>query len=170
MADGISIQVSGLKQVNKDLNSLSKQMRKRIVFGALRVGIKQIQKNARARVHSRSGRLRRGIVIKRSKINNGRRKPTLGLYLTIRTGKGRKDPKDAFYGQWVERGWNTKGPKRTSGGRGKGRQTQPGKTDVSGQHFMRRSLRSRRTVAVRATVKAVENGVRLVKQKLPSIS
>lgn len=94
----------------------------------------------------------------------------IGVYLTIRKGGGRKDPKDAFYGRWIESGWNVRG-KRISGrsasrsALNRGRKSAPGIRDVPGQKFIERAFLANRESAARLIVQAAERGAEIVAQK-----
>lgn len=176
MAD-FEIKVSGLKEFQKSLYSFSQQLGDKVVLDALRLGARAMQAKARAGAPRLTGRLRRGIVVKKSKINNGKRNETLGVYLTLRTGKGRKDPKDAFYGRFIEDGWNSRGKSNGKTGKGKrfeivsmfgsrtGRKSLPGKTNIPGIKFMQGAFNSTKNASVDLIVRAVEQGSEILKRK-----
>jgi len=171
-----AIEVRGLRELEADLNQLSHKLRTKVVRDALKLGLKQVQKDAKRRAPKDTGRLRRGIIIKNSRIHNGKRVGllgrTLGVYLSLRKGKGKADPKDAFYGRFIEDGWTTAG-KRTGDrrnitsqfGRRTGRKTQPGKTKVPGKQFIKGAWRNQKGNAIRLSVKAIEKGIDVLKRK-----
>lgn len=172
MAD-ISIEVKGIKEVQKALYGYSQQLGDKVVLGALRQGINVIAKKAKSVVPVKTGRLKRAIVVRKSKINNGKLSTSLiGMYMTIRTGKGKKDPKDGFYGRFLEDGWNVRGKNATKTERGarfegrKTRKTQRGKTDVPGRYFIKGSFIVVRNQAVAAFAAALRAGAEVVKRKV----
>lgn len=173
MAD-FELKVTGLKEVNKSLYAFSQQLGDRVVKGALRQGALLMQKKARASAPKITGRLRAGIVVKNSRIHNGKRKETIGVYLTLRKGKGKADPKDAFYGRFVEDGWNARGKKAGAGGRsaitstfGKrtSRKTLPGKTNVPGVKFMASAFSSTKEQSAQLIIRAAEQGAEILKRE-----
>jgi len=168
-----SIRVTGLKEAQKALYSYSQQMGDHVVIASLKEGAKVMQKQARANAPKITGRLRRGIVVKKSKMFTGRKTPgLLGVFLCLRLAGGRKDPKDAFYGRFVEYGYNSRGPgggfRRTITSRfgtRTGRKSQPGKTDVPGREFMGRAYNSTREMAAQAVVRSAIAGSEVVARR-----
>jgi len=118
-----TIRVTGLKEAQQALYAYSQQMGDRVVVAALKAGAKVMQRQARANAPKVTGRLRRGIVVGKSKIITGRKTPgKLGVYLTYRTTKktktgiaGRKNPNDAFYGRILEGEWTDRGGNKHAG-------------------------------------------------------
>lgn len=169
------IKVSGLREVQKSLYAYSQQLGDKVVLDALRLGARAMQAKARAGAPKLTGRLRRGIVVKKSKIHNGKRNETIGVYLTLQKGKGRKDPKDAFYGRFIEDGWNARGKSRTGKGqsfeivqrfgRRTGRKSLPSQTNVPGVKFMQGAFNSTKEASARLIVQAVERGAEILKRK-----
>lgn len=174
MAD-FEIKVSGLREVQKSLYQYSQQLGDKVVIDALKLGARAMQAKARAGAPKLTGRLRRGIVVKKSKINNGKRKETLGVYLTLRKGKGRKDPKDAFYGRFLEDGWNARGKSRTGKGQRAeivarfgnrtGRKSLPSARNIPGIKFMHGAFNSTKQQSANIIVAAVERGAQILKRK-----
>jgi HK97 gp10 family phage protein len=170
------INVSGLREVQKTLYQYSRQLGDRVVIQALLEGARYMQKTARSNAPRLTGRLRRGIVVRKSKINNGKRRNTLGVYLTIRRGRGRADPKDAFYGRFLEDGYNVRGKNRTSKGQRKeivnrfgsrtGRKSLPGSRDIPGIKFMKKAFDSTKQASARLIVAAAERGATILKTKV----
>lgn len=167
------LKITGLKEVQKSLYAFSQQLGDRVVRNALREGAKVVQKIAKSNAPVRTGRLKRSIVIRNSKINNGKRSEEIGVYLTVNTKKN-----GAYYGRFIEDGWNTHGPRgemrrmrrrrsilftdRVAGG---SRKTQQGRTDVPGVKFMGRAFSSGKSAAVNQIIRAVEAGAEIVKRK-----
>jgi HK97 gp10 family phage protein len=177
------IKVSGLKEVQKSLYQYSQQLGDRVVIAALREGAKLMQKNARANAPKKKGVLRKGIVVKNSKINNGKRKETIGVFLTLKKGKklvnddGKRirDPNDPYYGRFIEDGWNVRGKSRTGKGqrqeivsrfgRRTGRKSLPGLRDIPGIKFMRNAFNSTKEASANLIVQAAERGAEILKRR-----
>lgn len=154
MPDGISIKISGIREVNAALYKYSQQLGDKVVIDSLKNGARLVQKEAKRRAPKDTGRLRRGIVVRNSKIyKKGRHASKLGVYLTLRSGKGKKDPKDAFYGRFVEDGWKPRGDSRS----------------VTGKKFIKGAWLSRRTAAVKLIVQSARRGAEIVKRKIRNI-
>lgn len=181
MNEAFSLTVSGLPEINKALYAYSQQLGDKVVLASLREGAKLVQRQARAAAPRKSGRLARAIVVKTSKLHSAKRGGMLGVYLTIRTGKGKADPKDGFYGRWQEKGWNVRGKTRTAQNtpgrfnrRGifrlsraatGGRATLPGKLNVLGKFFVRDSFERNKVVAVQLIIAAASAGAELLARK-----
>jgi HK97 gp10 family phage protein len=170
------IKVTGLKEVQKSLYQYSQQLGDKVVMDALRLGARFMQARAKSNAPKLTGRLRRGIVVKKSKIYNGKRNETLGVFLTLRKGRGRADTKDAFYGRFIEDGWNVRGKSRTAKGQRAeivsrfgsrtGRKTLPGNRDIPGIKFMDRAYKTTREQSATIIVQAVERGSEILKSKI----
>jgi HK97 gp10 family phage protein len=170
------IKVTGLQEVQRSLYAYSQQLGDKVVLDALRIGARFMQSRAKSNAPKLSGRLRRGIVVKRSKIFNGRRNETLGVYLTLRKGKGRDDPKDAFYGRFIEDGWNVRGKSRTGKGQRAeivsrfgnktGRKSLPGIRNIPGVKFMDSAFKTTKEQSANLIVQAVERGAEVLKQRV----
>ena len=141
----VTVKITGLKEAQKALYSYSQQIGDRVVRAALRQGANIVLKQARANAPKRTGALKKALRVANSKINNGRkRNGVIGLYLSIRKGKGRGDAKDAFYGKFVESGW------------------QSGKTKVAGQKFVERAYLSQRENAAKLIAQSAIRGAEIV--------
>jgi HK97 gp10 family phage protein len=109
------IEVKGLKEVQKSLYSYSQQLGDKIVIGALRLGAslmrKEIQANApvykgKPRPYIIKGNLKKGFRVSKSRIYSGKTTSgTLGVFVTLKKGDGRSDPKDPFYGRFQNEGF-----------------------------------------------------------------
>lgn len=109
------IKVTGLKETQKALYAFSQQLGDRVVVKALTNGARLMQRQAKANAPVRTGNLRRGIVVKKSKIYNGKRTLNkLGVFLTLRKGK-KYGPRDAYYGVFQEGGWTDRAGKKHAG-------------------------------------------------------
>jgi HK97 gp10 family phage protein len=184
-----SIVVKGLQETNKALYSYSQQLGDKVILSALRNGANLVKKGAQAAAPIKTGALRRGLKVVRSKIYRGKvSSATIGVYLTLSKGGGRrskKDKKDAFYGRFQEDGWNVRGKTNTVGRenrRGKfrfsravqtayfggktGRKSLPGKRDIPGKKFIKGSFERNKTAAVQLIIRSAEAGADVVKRKL----
>jgi HK97 gp10 family phage protein len=167
MADTIT--VTGLKEAQRALYSYSQQLGDFVVFKSLRVGANIVRDAARAKAPvGQTGNLKRGIVVMKSKINNGRKSELLGMTVTIRTRKGAP-----FYGRFQEDGWNTRGARNGSRsniialfGARTGRKTQPGKTNVPGKKFINQAFIEKRAEAVDMIVRTSIAGADVLARKL----
>lgn len=150
MADGITIEIKGLRETQRALFAYSQQLGDRVVIAALTQGARLVQRAAKARAPVLTGRLKRGIVVRKSKIYSARRGGnTLGVYLSLRKGRGKKDPKDAFYGRFIEDGFTAKGGKK-----------------IPGKRFIQSALASTQEAAVQLIVQSAERGAEIVKRKV----
>ncbi len=176
----IEIKLKGLKDLERSLNEIPVQLKKTVIGKSLREGAKVIQKAARqAALPKRSGRLRRAIKVKVSRIHNKPRLGLFGVYIKIDPGKKKNDKNGAYYGHIIDGGWNTRGrmPKnmiervyargdvvRDFGARS-GRKTPRGKTNVPGRGFMLKGWGKHAQATVLA-IKSMERGVDTVKRRL----
>jgi HK97 gp10 family phage protein len=176
MADTIT--VTGLKEAQRALYSYSQQLGDRVVLGALRQGANLVKRAAQSNAPVKTGKLKRGIRVAKSKIHRGQLSDGLiGVYLTI-PNKKKGDP---FYGRFQEDGWNTKGAStagplsvkkvdrwliaRQFGGR-TGRKTQSGRQHVLGKKFIDRAFTEKREAAVDLIVQTATAGADLLARKL----
>lgn len=138
------IRVTGLKEAQQALYGYSQQMGDRVVVMALRTGANHMRKVIQANVPVRTGKLRRGFRVSRSKIYNGRRSAdVIGVFLTLRKGK------DApFYGRFVNDGWRA------------------GKRQIEGQGFVQKAYESARTVSADLIVRNALAGAEAVKRRV----
>lgn len=177
MPDDFDIKIDGIDEVNKALYAYSQQLGDRVMLKSLREGSKVVLREVRRLApKGRTGRLRKGIVVRSSRIHSARRsRSTLGVYMTLRKGSGRADPKDAFYGRFVNDGWNTKGRRAISTydaqqvkkifGKRSGRKTMRGKTNVAGREFFDRGFKKKRIAATNLIIKLILRGSEIVKFK-----
>jgi len=173
MADGVEIRITGLEEVRKALFSYSQQLGDRVVMAAVLAGAKFIQRAVKRAAPKKTGRLARSIFVKRSKINSTKRGDKVGVFVAIRRGKGRADPRDGFYGQWVVRGYNVRGKSKGGGGvfgrsdgRKSGRKSLPGKSNVAGRPFITDTFNTVKASAVEVVVRSLITGANIVKQRL----
>lgn len=110
-----SIKVSGLKEAQKALYAFSQQLGDRVVIKALTNGARVMQRQAQANAPVRTGTLKRGIIVRKSRIYNGKRVANkIGVFLTLRQGK-RYGARDAYYGKFQEAGWTDRAGRKQPG-------------------------------------------------------
>lgn len=144
----VTVKISGLKEANKALYAYSRQLGDRVVIASLRQGANLVLRQARANAPVRTGALRRALVVKKSRLYNGKRTTgVIGLYLSLRKGKGRKDGRDAFYGTFQESGWNS------------------GRRLVPGKRFVQRAYRAQRDAAARLIAQSAIRGAEVVARR-----
>ncbi len=146
-----SLEVRGLREVQKALYAYSQTMGDKITLSSLRQGANLVKKQAMSNAPVLTGRLRKGMRVTRSKRHS--REDVIGVYITFRTAKqkdrGRGKPKDAFYGRWVEHGFTS----------------QDGK-NIPGQRFLDRAYERQKGNAVRLIIKTAHAGGESVKRRL----
>lgn len=181
--DDFQVKVTGLKEAQKALYSYSQQLGDKVVIDSLKQGARIVQRAAKAAAPLRTGRLKRAIVIKKSKIYNGkRRSDMIGVFLTILSGK-RYGKRDAYYGRFQEDGWEVRGKKRTATNtpgrwnrhRSKyllsraatgGRKSMRSGLHVPGKFFMRDAFARNKVNAVRMVIAAAQAGGQVLARKL----
>jgi HK97 gp10 family phage protein len=154
MAAEFTVKTTGLQEAQKAIYSYGQQFGDFVIYKSLRAGANVVLREARANAPIKTGKLKKGIVIMKSRINNGKKSPLLGMTITIR--KRKQDP---FYGRFQEDGWNTRGKRVGSRaaivaafGSRTGRKTQPGKTDVPGKKFIENAFTSKQGESVNMIV------------------
>lgn len=175
------IKVTGLKETQKALYSYSQQLGDKVVIDSLKQGARIVQRAAKAAAPVRTGRLKRAIVVKKSKIYNGkRRSDMIGVFLTILQGR-RYGNRDAFYGRFQEEGWEVRGASRTTantpyrrtrGGSIRmsraatgGRHSMRSGNKVPGKFFMRDAFARNKVNAVRMIIAAANAGGEILARK-----
>lgn len=145
-----TITIRGIKETQRALYSYSQQLGDKIVLKALTSGARPFVTQARANAPSRTGRLKRAIFVKRSRIYNGKRLSNkLGVYVGVRRGRSRDDPRGAYYANFMENGWHDRGRRWHEGRR-----------------FMFRAFLSQRETAVRIAVAEIKIGSDIVKRRV----
>lgn len=106
------IKITGIQEAQKKLYAYSQQLGDRVVIRALTNGARLLQKQARFNAPKRTGSLRRQIVVRKSRLNNGRRTArALGVYITIKRPRGIRSGQ-AYYGHALEYGWRDRSGKK----------------------------------------------------------
>lgn len=139
-----TITITGLRDVQKSLYAYSQQLGDRVVLGALRQGANLIRKEMQKEIPVKTGLLKKGFVVKRSKIHRGRLSTDMiGIYLALR--KGKTAP---FYGRFQNDGYRA------------------GKTKVPGKHFVQSAFEANKQDAVRLIVADAEAGAAVLARKV----
>ena len=124
--DAFEIRIRGIAEIQRALFQFNARLGERVNRLAIRKGANYMLKEIRnaapvsARgsqekdntgrgmyTHFPPGRLKRAIKVKNSKINQIRKNGSVGVFITVSPGKKRNDPKGAWYGKFVEVGYNT---------------------------------------------------------------
>ncbi|MGZ5000620.1 MAG: HK97-gp10 family putative phage morphogenesis protein [Methylomonas sp.] len=113
--DDFSIKIRGISEIQKALFQFNAKLAERVTRLALRKGANYMLKEIRNATPVKTGRLKRAIKVKNSRINTIRNNGSVGVYITVSPGKSRNDPKGAWYGKFVETGYNR--GSQTVGGR-----------------------------------------------------
>jgi HK97 gp10 family phage protein len=162
MTDAFEIRFTGGEELARALRAIPNRLAERVTRAALRNAANYMARNIRAAAPKKSGRLRKSIRVKTSSINRLGRNGVVGVYITVYPGKNRQDPKGAWYGKFVETGYN-RGSKavtgrqavrmgivtraqlrqrtRRSGGSRNGVRYRHGGNHVEGQHFVINTFR-----------------------------
>lgn len=147
MADGI-VDIKGIKETQQQLEKFSVKLADRIILLALRSGANFMLKQIRQAQPKRTGRLRRATVVKTSRINRRRRNGRVGVYITIKAGKKRNDPKGAYYGRFVEGGYKR------------------GSKKVAGKFFVRNTFNTTKKQSLELVIKNIESAGKKLSRKL----
>lgn len=140
MSTETTITVTGLAETQKKLSALGKKLGTKVIYGALRKGAGIILRDVKSRVPVRTGKLRRGFKVSRSKIHRGRFPgDAIGIYMSLR--KGKEAP---FYGRFLNDGW------------------QAGKTNVPGLHFIQKSFDANKNKVVRVIIDDAERRIAIL--------
>jgi len=140
-----SIEITGLREVQKKLYSYSQQLGDRVVLNALRSGAGVIRKAIQNQVPIKTGKLKRGFLIARSKIHRGRTSTEMiGVYLSLRKGKNA-----AFYGRFQNDGYTSRGGKY-----------------IPGKQFVQNSFSANKESAVRVIISNANAGAEVLSRRV----
>lgn len=155
MTADVSIELHGLREIQAKLQQLPARIARKAVYSALRKGAAVVRKEIAKTAPVRTGTLRKGFRVGRSRFFRGPEK--FGVFLTLKKGKGRNDPSDPFYGRWVESGYRA--GKKTVTVRvaradrpGRTRNVRRGEHEIPGQFFVQRAFDASASAAVAAIV------------------
>lgn len=111
--------VHGIADAKRALDELTKDLRRRVIRGALLAAAKPIVQAAKANAPVKTGLVRRSIGAFTSKIKNGRN-GEYGVYIKPRAGRVARKTKnkalDPFYYRFQEVGFRAVGGRRVTGG------------------------------------------------------
>ena len=142
-----TIEVKGIDEVKKSLFQYSEKLGKKVIRDALGKGIQLIARQARKNAPKDTGRLRKNIISRNSKL--ARRRGQIGKFATIRT-KGKKDSqKNAFYGRFVHDGYKPRGFSRP----------------VQGRPFMRQAFNQQKLQATQLAIRLMKRGADVLAQR-----
>ena len=162
------IKVNGVSELNKALYSFSQQLGDKVALAALREGANLVRKTLKDIVPVRTGKLRKGFIVARSKIHSGRQSgDMIGVYLTLRKGtkaraaKGGRAAREAnpspFYSRFLNDGWKP-------GKRGK-KSGFDGRQKVPGLRFVQSAFEGQKHAAVRVIIQSAEAGAAVLAKK-----
>ena len=130
-----SVRIEGLDDAKRAIEALTKDMRLKVVRGALREAARPIVRQARANVPVLTGLIRKRIGTFTSKIMR-RQLGEVGVFIKPRiSNKARRlklNNQDPYYYRWVEAGYHAVGTRRVRGGR----ETRARNLKASGARFI----------------------------------
>lgn len=140
------INISGIAETTRALYQFNERLGDKVTLLALRLGGNFMLKNIRnATPVGKTGRLKRATVLSKSKLNIRRRNGKVGLYIVIKRGKKRNDPKGAYYRHMVLGGHKTR-----SG------------TDVPAQNYVKRTFDQYKDQSRSIILQAIDDGGRQI--------
>jgi len=148
MADETSIRIRGVAEIQRALFQFNSRLAERVTRLAMRKGANYMLKEVRAAAPKKTGRLKKTIKVKNSRINTVRKNGKVGVYITVNPGKSRRDTKGAWYGKFVETGY------------------QRGNTTVAGKHFVVATFNATAPTALAIMVNASEVAMRHLAREL----
>jgi HK97 gp10 family phage protein len=187
MTANFSLRIQGIAEIQRALFHFNARLGERVTRLAMRKGANYMLKQARLAAPVKSGRLKKAIKVKNSKINTIRKNGNVGVYLTVSSGKNRRDTKGAWYGKFVENGYNTGNTNNTGSaafrqsiGRGGAAprlrrdrrfstsiyRRSGGGTTVLGQHFILNTFNESAPTALTIMVEASEVAMQHLAQEL----
>lgn len=144
----LQLKITGLGDVKASLKALPPHLSNKIIQRALVAALRPMARQAKRNAPRLTGRLRRSIVVRRSKIHKPGTK-MIGAYVTARRGAKRDDPRGAYYAGMVEAGHRTRGG-----------------SVVQGQRYMARAYQQQRQTCLRLGIALLEAGVRAAARSL----
>ena len=147
MSNDYSIRIQGIAEIQRALFQLNARLGERVTRLALRKGANFMLKQVRAIAPIKTGRLKKAIVVKTSKIHTVRKNGDVGVYLVVKSGK-RDNQKTALYGRWLERGYKK------------------GNTQVAGRKFVTNTFNTNAPTALAIMIEASDVATRQLAQEL----
>jgi len=159
MTDAFEINVSGIAELQRAIYKYNARLGERVTRASLRAGASYMLKHLRNAAPVKTGRLKKAIRIKNSRINRINKNGKVGIYITISAGKNRKDPRGAYYAKWVENGY-------MRGSKIIGKRKRSGGVRVEGKHFVEKTFKKTSAQTVDIIVRASELGAKRIAQEL----
>jgi HK97 gp10 family phage protein len=155
-------QVLGIPDLQRALDRLAVDLRKKVIRKALRAGAKVVLNQAKANAPVRTGLLRRRITVMASKLRKVSR-GEIGVFLTVRATKKARATKDRrndpFYFKFQESGFHATGRHKIGGGtkrRALGRQAF---RFIAGKQFLGRAFEAKRSEALQVIINEVRSHI-----------
>ena len=135
----MTVSIKGLAETQKAIYEFSEALGDKVTLLALRAGANHSLKAIRHAAPVDTGRLKKAIVLKTSKLNRRRRNGKVGVYIVAKEG-ARNNKRTALYARWVEKGYKR------------------GKTRVPGKHFIEGAFDRTKQQALDIILTAIEQG------------
>ena len=104
MPDSLTLDFINIDKLTKGLGGLGLSIRNRVGKNAVKVGAKYLLEKVRLEAPVKTGRLRDSLFVKASKIHTIRKTGEVGVFVSARRGKTKKDKGGAYYAKFVENG------------------------------------------------------------------
>lgn len=147
--------VVGIDDFNRAVDSLTRDLRRRVIYAALRAGARPIVRAAKANAPVKTGLVKKRIAVATSKIKRGRN-GEIGVFIKPRiSSKARKSKdrsQDPYYYVFQEAGFHAVGRRKVGGGRVNraARIKASGARFIQGKKFMGRAFESNKGQALKA--------------------
>lgn len=162
MAEIVSL--DGLKDAKQAIEALTKDLRRKVVRGALRAAARPIVQAARANAPVKTGLVRKRIGVSASKIKRGQN-GEIGVYIrptaTRLARKTKNSALDPFYYRFQEAGFHAVGSRRIKGGRRNraARLKASGARFIPGKKFLGRAFESQQRRALEVFQDAIRKRI-----------
>lgn len=166
--------IEGLSDAKRALEELTRDMRRRVVRGALLAAARPIVQAAKANAPVRTGLVKKRIGTFTSKIKNGR-KGEYGVYIKPRATRAARKTKnraqDPYYYKFQEEGFHAVGGRRVGGGSRRRKATlaklvRVGRARfIPGKAFIGRAFESQKYAAVKAFVAEIKKRIDLANRR-----
>lgn len=161
------VKLDGLADAKAAIESLTKEMRRKVVRAALKAAGKPIIRAAKANAPVKTGLVRKSIGSFASKFKRGQN-GEIGIYIKPRTSararKSKDKSQDPFYYRFQEMGYHATGRKRVGGGRRNrpARLAASGARMIPGKAFLGRAFESQRGAALAAFTAEIKKYIDLI--------
>lgn len=137
----LDINITGTAEVVGRLRQFSDRLADKVVTLAVRSGANYLRDRVKANAPIRTGRLKRAVTTKASRINTRRKNNTIGQYVTVKAGKKRNDHKGAYYAKFIEDGWTPRGHRSRR---------------IPGRNFVKNTFNSSASTAAQIIITGIE--------------